>query len=151
MDTIKKPKDKKTHIGENIRDIRKVLGMNQRDLCEKMKVAQQTVSMMENSEEVDEELLKKAAEALGVPVEVIKTYDHDDTINYIVSNNTVSSENGNAAALLIDNTNINNNNPLDKIVELYEKLIAQQKEDYTDLKNQLNGLVDELYNLKRGK
>lgn len=147
MDMISEPIEKKSNIGENIRSIRKVLGMNQRDLCEKMKVTQQTVSNIEKSEELDDETLEKVAKALGVPAEVIRAYDHSDTVSFIVTYNTAN-----------DNAMINTaykqdiiSNPLEKVIELYEKLIAQQKQDYSDLKNQLSEVVDELYNLKRGK
>ncbi len=139
-------------MGNNIRSIRKVLNMNQRDLCEKMKVTQQTVSNIENSEYIDNETLEKVAFALGVPSDVIKTYDHRNTINYLINNNTIASDNGgDATALVIDNSTVINNNPLDKIIELYENLLSQQKLDYIDLKNQLNDVIDELYNLKNSK
>lgn len=151
MDTIEKPiSRKKPHVGNNISQLRRMRGMNQHDLATEMKVKQQTLSIIENSEEVDDETLERVAKALGIPAEVIRNYDHETTINNIANNNTISGENSNNAVFTEEQvTTINN--PLDKVTELYERLLSEQKEKYEELKKQLNDITSELIELKNRK
>ena len=150
MDTIEKSVGKgKRDVGENIRQLRRMQGMNQRDLAEKMHVTQQTLSNIENSEDVDDATLERVAQALGIPAEIIKNYDHERTINYIVSDNTITAEEGDG--FVMRKEVINNTNPLDKVTELYERLLSEQKEKYEDLKKQLDEMASELINLKNRK
>lgn len=119
MNTATKPK----HIGRNISRIRELRGMKQEALATAIGVSQQSVSNIEGSEIVDEEKLQAIAEVLGVSAEAIKNYSDETVLNVI--NNTFSSH---------DNSTINainiqpNFNPLDKVVELYERLVQAEKE-----------------------
>lgn len=150
MDTVEKARrEKKPNVGENIRLLRRLRGFNQRDLSEKMHVTQQTLSEIENSEEVSDEQLEKVAEALGIPAEVIRDYNHEDTINFIITNNEIS---GQGSSIDINNQHETNiTNPLDKVTELYERLLSEQKERYEQLKKQLDDVTSELIELKNRK
>ena len=150
MDTIETTvSGKKSDVGRNIVQLRRIRGMSQQDLATKMKIKQQTLSKIENSEEVDDETLERVAQALEIPAEVIRNYDHEDTINYIVTNNTITAEEGDG--FVMKKEIINNNNPLDKVTELYERLLTEQKEKYEELKKQLNDITSELIELKNRK
>ncbi|MBS7230603.1 helix-turn-helix transcriptional regulator [Flavobacterium psychroterrae] len=116
MSTATKPK----HIGRNISRIRELRGMKQETLAEAIGISQQTISAIENSETIDEVKLNMIAEVLGISVEAIKNYSDEAVFNII--SNTFS-----------DNSSNNNNyqcsiNPLDKILELYERLLQSEKE-----------------------
>jgi transcriptional regulator with XRE-family HTH domain len=114
--TATKPK----HIGRNISRIRELRGMKQEALAIAMGVSQQAVSGMENSENLDEEKIVEIAKALGVTSEAIKNFSEEAVFNYF--SNFYDSSTG----------QVNNNgctfNPLDKVVELYERLVQAEKD-----------------------
>ena len=62
------------HIGRKISKIRELRGMKQEALAIAMGVSQQTISNIENSEEVEDKTLQRIAEALEVSVEGIKNF-----------------------------------------------------------------------------
>jgi transcriptional regulator with XRE-family HTH domain len=116
METTTKPK----HIGRNISRIRELRQMKQEALAQAIGVSQQTISAIENSDTVEEDKLKQIAEALGVSVEGIKQFSEESVFNII--NNTFT-----------DNSSNNNNylcsiNPIEKIIELYERLLQAERE-----------------------
>jgi len=108
-----------THMGRKILKIRELRGMKQEILAEAMGVSQQTISVLENSEEVDEKKLKVIADVLGVSVEAIKNFSEDGVINYF---NTFGD---NASGQSFGP--VYNFNPVDKIIELYERLLEAEK------------------------
>jgi transcriptional regulator with XRE-family HTH domain len=122
MSTDTKPK----HIGRNISRIRELRDMKQEALAMAIGTTQQSISIIEGSESVDDEKLKAIAEALGVPAEVIRNFSEEAVFNII----------GNTAD---NNSSIVNLgctfNPLDKLLEsieenkkLYHLLIQAEKE-----------------------
>ena len=90
---------------------------------------QKKVSLLEQKETIEDDLLGQVAKALKVPVEAIKNFDEKAAISYI--GNTFNSH---------DNSNsINYNfNPIEKIVELYEALVKSEKEKVEMLQKMLN-------------
>ncbi|OXB24122.1 transcriptional regulator [Flavobacterium tructae] len=117
MSTAIKPK----HIGRNISRIRELRGMKQEALAIAIGVSQQSVSNIEGSETVDEEKLAKIAEVLGVSAEAIKNFSDEAVLN-IIGNTYHDSNVVNGSAYSC------NFNPLDKVVELYERLVLAEKE-----------------------
>jgi transcriptional regulator with XRE-family HTH domain len=118
MSTTAKPK----HIGRNISRIRELRGMKQEALAIAIGMSQQTISNIEGSETVDDEKLNVIAEALGVSAEAIKNFSDEAVLNVI--GNTYTNND-------IVNAGLNYNctfNPLDKIVELYERLVQAEKD-----------------------
>lgn len=110
MNATAKPR----HIGRNISRIRELRDMKQDALAVALGVSQQTVSIMENSETLDEDKLKEVAEALGVSVEAIKNFSEEAVFNFI--GNTYHLDN--ASSMLNFNCTFN---PLDKLIEAYEE------------------------------
>ena len=92
------------------------MGIKQDTLAIDLGLSQQSVSNLEQKETIDPELLEKVARVLKVPVEAIKNFDEAATVNYIA--NTFNGNSGNYM----------NFNPLDKVIELYERLLASEKE-----------------------
>jgi transcriptional regulator with XRE-family HTH domain len=109
---------KPKHIGRNISRIRELRQMKQEALAQAMGVSQQTVSNLENSETIDDDKLSEVAKALGVSPEGIKQFSEEAVFNYFNNFNDQSSG---------FNTNCTFN-PLDKVVELYERLVQAEKD-----------------------
>ncbi|GEP52140.1 transcriptional regulator [Flavobacterium noncentrifugens] len=120
----------KNHIGRKISRIRELKDMKQEALAAALGTNQQAISMMENSENIDEDKLKEVAKALGVTPDAIKNFSEEAVINII--NNTFSDFKDNSSAI---NYNCSLNfNPLDKLIEtyeenkkLYERLLESEK------------------------
>ena len=133
MSTAIKPK----HIGRNISRIRELKDMKQEALAQAIGTNQQAISAIENSETVDEQKLIEIAKALEVSVEAIKNFSEEAVFNYFNTfNDTVSNSSFGQGA--------NNNydctfNPLDKVVELYERLVQAEKDKVEYLEKLLNG------------
>lgn len=129
MSTLTKP----NHIGRKISRIRELKDMKQEALAQAMGTNQQAVSIIENSETIDEEKLIEVAKALGVTVEAIKNFSEESMINYFNSFNEA-----------VNNSHFGNNNsctfnPLDKVIELYERLVQAEKDKVDYLEKLLKG------------
>ncbi|TPG32108.1 helix-turn-helix domain-containing protein [Flavobacterium pectinovorum] len=129
MSTITKP----NHIGRKISRIRELRDMKQEALAQALGTNQQAISAIENSEIVDEEKLIEVAKALGVSVEAIKNFSEEGVINYF---NTFNESHGNYFA---SNNNTCTVNSLDKVVELYERLVQSEQEKVEYLENIIKG------------
>ena len=119
MSTAIKPK----HIGRNISRIRELGGMKQEALAIAIGISQQSVSNIEGSEIVDEDRLNAIAEVLGVSAEAIKNYSDENVLNNI--------QNNYEGSIINSGPTVNHNcsfNPLDKVVELYERLVQAEKD-----------------------
>jgi transcriptional regulator with XRE-family HTH domain len=112
------------HIGRKISRIRELRGMKQETLAAELGISQQAVSKMEQNERVEEEVLEKVAKALGVSSEVIKNFREESIFaNYIYEqNNTV-------------NQIYFQFNPIEKVIELYERLLGSEREKIDLLKD----------------
>ena len=113
MSTFAKP----SHIGRKISRIRELRDMKQEALAQALGMSQQTVSALENSEEIDDEKLKQIAKALGVTVEALKNFSDEAAINFF--NNFY--DNSGSHGTNFGTNNVCNFNPLDKLVEVYEE------------------------------
>jgi transcriptional regulator with XRE-family HTH domain len=128
---------KPKHIGRNISRIRELRDMKQEALAQAIGTNQQSISIIEGSENIDDEKLKKIAEALGVPADAIRNFSEEAVFN--IMGNTY--DNGSSS--------INHNNctfnPLDKLLEafeenkkLYQQLIQSEKEKVAFLEKLLS-------------
>ncbi|GAA3757967.1 helix-turn-helix transcriptional regulator [Flavobacterium ginsengiterrae] len=118
MSTLTKP----NHMGRKISRIRELKDMKQEALAQAMGTNQQAVSILENSETIDDEKLKEVAKALDVSVEAIKNFSDEGVINYFNTFNEAVANNNFGRQDTI------NFNPLDKVVELYERLVQAEKD-----------------------
>lgn len=113
----------KNHLGRKISRIRELRDMKQEALAIALGVSQQTISNIENSETVEDETLQKIAEVLGVSTEAIKNFSEEAVFSNI--------QNNYEGAVINNGPTVNYNctfNPLDKMVELYERLVQAEKE-----------------------
>ena len=94
-----------------------ILRIKQEVLAAELGVSQQTVSRMEQSETIEDEILEKIANVLGLPVDAIKNFSEEAVINIISS--TLHNTSG-----LVNYNPTFTFNPIEKIVELYDEKIA---------------------------
>ena len=113
--------EKKIHQGRNVKRFREMLGLKQEGLAMELGEDwnQKKVSLLEAKEEIEPVLLEQVAKALKVPAEAIKNFDEEKAINVISS-----TFNDNAAVF----NNYPTFNPLDKMVELYERMLKEKDE-----------------------
>jgi transcriptional regulator with XRE-family HTH domain len=134
METSSKPSN--THIGRKISRIRELRGIKQETLATELGVSQQTVSRIESSEIVEDDVLENIAKILGVNSDAIKNFSDEAVVNYFNTfNQSVSSSN-------FGHNNTCTFNPIDKLVELfeenkklYERLLQAEKEKNELLRN----------------
>ncbi len=110
------------HIGKNVRRLREIRDIKQESLATALSVSQQKVSKLERSEIIDEDTLRRIAGALQVSVDIINNFDEGILIN-----------NTNAVVSTSDfdhNTTVSNQGfkPIEKIIELYERLIESERD-----------------------
>ena len=125
---------KDVHHGRNVKRLREILGIKQDALADGINVSQQTVSRLESQEEIDNDMLSKIAKVLKIPVDVIKSYNDDIAVNNITSNTFTFNEQSVAVAYQ------QNINPIDKIMQLYERLLKSEQDKYSLLEKQLKEL-----------
>ena len=124
---------KQNHIGRKISRIRELKDMKQEALALAMGTNQQAISIIENSDTIDDEKLKEVARALGVSVEAIENFSDEGMINYFNSFYDNSFTHG------AFNANHCSFNPLDKVVELYERLVQAEKDKVEYLEKLMKG------------
>ncbi|MBF8961759.1 helix-turn-helix transcriptional regulator [Pontibacter sp. FD36] len=125
------------HIGRKISRIRELRGIKQEALAHELGVSQQTVSRIESSESVEEDILQKVAKILGVPAEAIKNFSDEAVINIISS--TLHNTSG-----LVNYNPVFTFNPIEKFMEvmdenkkLYERLLESEREKVELLKKMI--------------
>ncbi|GGB98618.1 helix-turn-helix domain-containing protein [Dyadobacter sediminis] len=105
----------KIHEGRNLKRFREMLGIKQDFLAFELGEDwnQQKISILEQKEKMDSDILEQVAAILKIPAEAIRNFDEQQAIN-IISN---TFDNGSA----IYQTN---NYPIDKLMQLHEDKIA---------------------------
>jgi transcriptional regulator with XRE-family HTH domain len=120
--------EKTIHQSRNITRFRNILGVKQDTLASLMgdDWNQYKISRLEAKEEIEPEILQLVAKALKVPVEAIKHFDEEAAISIVA--NTFNAD----SAAYVENYKCTFN-PIDKIVELYEKMIKEKDEQIAKL------------------
>ena len=118
------------HHGRNIRRLRDMLGIKQNVIAEAINMSQQNFSKLEQKEMIDNETLEKIAKVMEIPSEVIKNFSEDAAINIISS-----TLHGNSGSVMFNPTF----HTVEKVVELYDKLLAGKDEQIALLKKMLEG------------
>ncbi|MFS4474362.1 helix-turn-helix domain-containing protein [Chryseobacterium sp. T20] len=119
----------KIHQGRNVKRFREMLGIKQEALALDLgdDWNQKKVSLLEQKEIIEDPLLKRISEVLKIPVEAFQNFDEEQAVN-IIANTFHDSA---VANTFKDESQVNFNcsfNPLDKMVELYERMLKQQEE-----------------------
>ncbi|TWI77940.1 helix-turn-helix protein [Lacibacter cauensis] len=119
------------HMGRKIERVRRLRGMTQTELGDVLGITKQAVSKMEQTEQIDDERFKHIAEALGVTEEGLKNF-HEERVIYN-TNNFYENCSVNAASIS-GNTEAFNNFPIEKTIEMFEKLLQRERERYEEVK-----------------
>jgi len=111
--------EQKIHEGRNVKRFREMLGIKQDALAYELGEDwnQKKVSMLEQKETIDETLLEQIAAVLKIPAEAIQNFDEEKAVNLISCN---FSDN----AMFNNRIEVQNNNPLDQIIQLHDEKIA---------------------------
>lgn len=127
---------KHIHHGRNIRRFREMLGIKQEGLAFQLgeEWSQKRISLLEQKEVVEQEILDQVAQILKVPADAIKNFSEEAAINIISS-----TLNDNAGS--INNNCTINFNPIEKWIDameenknLYERLLKSEQEKVELLK-----------------
>lgn len=121
---------KNIHQGRNVKRFREMLGIKQEGLAYELGEdwTQKRVSLLEQKETIEQDILDQVARILHVPADAIKNFDEQQAINII--SNTFHDTNG-----LVNYNPSFNINPIDKWVEaleenkkLYERLLKAEQD-----------------------
>ena len=110
---------RRSNHGANVKRWREWRNINQYVLAEKIGVSQATLSGYEKRDKLEPEILEKIAKALDIPVEAITEMDDGTSINIFSG---TWKDNAYVSGYV---TNIN---PLEKVIELYERLLKSEQE-----------------------
>ncbi len=115
--------EQKIHEGRNVKRFREMLGIKQEALANELgdDWNQKKISLLEQKEKIDTPLLQQISAALKIPVEAFQNFDEEQAVNVI--SNTFGDHG--IGYQRNDNCSFN---PIDKMVELYERMLQQQKE-----------------------
>ncbi|MCF0072179.1 helix-turn-helix domain-containing protein [Dyadobacter sp. CY261] len=115
--TISNPK---IHEGRNLKRFREILGIKQDFLAFELggDWNQQKISLLEQRERIDADILEQVSAILKIPAEAIRNFNEEQAIN-IISNNTF--DNCAQPASVFYNSTIH---PVEKIIQLHEEKIA---------------------------
>ncbi|RZK64454.1 MAG: XRE family transcriptional regulator [Pedobacter sp.] len=120
-------KTNRMHLGRKISRIRELRGMKQEALATELGISQQAISKLEQSEEIEDSTLEKIANILGVTSQAIKEYSDEAVFNII--SNTFHNTSSDNSTLIASSLNYQPTfNTIEKIVELYERLLASERE-----------------------
>ncbi len=97
-------------------------------------ISQHAISKIEQSAEVEDSALEKIAAVLGVSPEAIKAFTEEAIFNII--SNTFHNTSSDSSTLIASSMNYQPTfNTIEKIVDLYERLLASEREKNEILKN----------------
>lgn len=122
---------RKLHLGRNIKKLRQLKGLKQEALAIEMGISQTAMSEIENSEMLDDAIIIKIAHILNISPEIIKEFNEYSafySINNIIENSQLHDSAQGIHQVF---------SPIEKVVELYERLLASEKEKVEILKSKI--------------
>ncbi|MDE5448872.1 transcriptional regulator [Elizabethkingia meningoseptica] len=131
--------NKKIHQGRNIKRFREMLGIKQEALAFELGEDwnQKKISLLEQKESVEKDILEQVAKILKLPIEAIENFDEEQAVNVIA--NTYSFQDFKDNAVASGFSYQPSFNPIDKMVDLYERMLQQQKEMIEKLEKLIEG------------
>lgn len=144
METEELQIGRRVHHGHNIKRTRVEKDIKQEAMAQLVHLSQPAVSKYEKMSVIDEEMLQRFARALEVPVDYLKTLEEDaPSIIFESITNDIHDNTDVTSVGLIENDNRTNHfNPLDKITELYERLLKEKDERYAVLEARIQKLEE---------
>lgn len=120
-DTMEKPVKK--HVGKNLQRVRIYFGIKQDALAKDLNMSQQAISKIEQQETIEPDLLKKIGEVIGVSPDMIENFDVERAIYNVNNYNYPDATITEGSTAIVQQIN-----PVEKIVELYERLLKSERE-----------------------
>jgi len=120
---------KQIHVGRNVKRFREMLGIKQKTLSSEMghNWSQKKISLLEQKETIDAPILQQISTALKIPAEAFKYFDEENAVKIIVNNCTSQDIKDNCISASY-NMLATPGNSIEKLIELYERMIQMQKE-----------------------
>lgn len=139
----------KIHQGKNVKRFREMLGIRQEALADQLgsEWSQKRISLIESREIVEPKLLQSIAEVLKIPVQVLENFDEQAAISYF---NTFTHSNYNYVQCDVNNTNTQNLDPVNALVEAMKELKTIYGEN-RELHAKVEVLYESLLHLEREK
>ncbi|PZR29106.1 MAG: transcriptional regulator [Citrobacter freundii] len=130
--------ERKIHQGRNIARFRQMLGLKQEGLADALGEdwTQLKVTRLEAKEEIDLAILEEVARVMKIPVQAIQNFDEEAAINIVA--NTFSDFKDNAVASAVNY--YPTFNPIDKVVEILEKINKEKDHEIARLRNEIDQL-----------
>jgi transcriptional regulator with XRE-family HTH domain len=125
---------KTIHQGRNVKRFREMLGIKQEGLALELgdDWNQRKISLLEQKEVIEPEVLQQIAKALNIPAEAIQNFDTEQAIHNINNN-------------FHDNSIQNQFNPVEKIIELYEVKIVSLYERMLQAEKEKTELLQKVW------
>ncbi|ABQ04908.1 helix-turn-helix domain-containing protein [Flavobacterium johnsoniae] len=113
--------EQKIHQGRNVKRFREMLNIKQEALAYDLGEdwSQKKISLLEQKEVIEDNLLKQISSILKIPVEAFQNFDEEQAVNII--SNTFNIEKD---AYIGNSKPVFNINPLDELKKLHEEKIA---------------------------
>ncbi|MHA4739468.1 helix-turn-helix domain-containing protein [Dyadobacter sp. MSC1_007] len=110
----------KIHEGRNLKRFRELFNLKQDALAFELGEDwnQQKISLLEQKEKIDSDILEQVAAILKIPAEAIRNFNEDQAINIITT-----TFNDRAFGSSVNHGTIQSD-PIDKIIQLHEEKIA---------------------------
>lgn len=103
------------HLGNNVARLRGFRQLPQKEVASRLNISQQDYSKIETKAEIDEDLLFRIATAIDFPVDLIKELENA-SIQTIHNSGEITS------------SIFYQNNPVEKLIEVYEQLLKEKDE-----------------------
>ncbi|MDH5035829.1 helix-turn-helix domain-containing protein [Chryseobacterium cucumeris] len=134
--------DHKIHQGRNVKRFREMLGIKQEALALDLgdDWNQKKISLLEQRETIENQLLEKISEVLKIPVEAFQNFDEEQAVNIISNTFNIDKD-----AYIGNSKPTFNINPIDKIVQLHEEKIAlyeRMLKEKDEMMSRLEKLLD---------
>ena len=109
---MKANNDNEMHLGDNIKNLMRTFHITQAELADELNMPDSQLCVLLQKQDINDDMLQKIANAMGygVSVDMIKNYNHDDTIRYIINNYTLNVENGGTGTFIPNQENDNSSN-----------------------------------------
>ncbi|KFF23903.1 helix-turn-helix domain-containing protein [Chryseobacterium vrystaatense] len=129
--------NKKIHQGRNIKRFREMMGIKQEAMAFELgeEWNQKKVSLLEQKETVESDIVKLVARILKVPAEAIENFDEEQAVNVIAS----TINNHDQSAVIQYNPTFF---PVEKLIQLheekimlYERMLKEKEEMMARLEN----------------
>lgn len=125
--------DNEIHQGKNLRLARTWKKVTQTDLADKLGVHQTEISNLESKKTIDDKLLDQIAIAMDIPVDFLKSFDPEETINSYIVHDINMTQSDNVSGIMNAQQNIQIqevfNYPVEKFTEYLDKLLILTEEN----------------------